>query len=66
MKNAEHIGRARAAVNDIMIAHHHDFFRCGKVMNTERIEFAFSAHHHAVVNHHIVGVGEYHVTRTHR
>ena len=59
-------GGACAAVNHVMVADHHHFVRRSKTVDAERIELAFRTHHHAVVNHDEVRVGEHHVAGTHR
>ena len=49
-------GGARAAVDHLVVGHHHDFVGCGEAVDAERIEFAPGAAHHAVVDHDEVGI----------
>ncbi|MNC85269.1 hypothetical protein D3C83_08600 [compost metagenome] len=59
------LGRARAAVNHVVIGDHHHFLRRGHAVDAERVEFALGAHHHAVVDHDEVGIGVDHVAGAH-
>ncbi len=58
--------RARAAVDHVMIGDHDHLVRRGEAVDAERIELAFRAHHHAVVNHDEVGIRGNHVAGAHR
>ena len=61
-----HLGGTRAAVDDFVIGHHHDFVRGGEAVDADGVEFALGAAHHAVMHHDEVGVGLHHIAGAYR
>ena len=60
------LGRARAAVDHVVVGDHDDFVGRREAVDAERVELALGAHHDAVVDHDEVGRGKDHVAGPHR